>query len=175
MIRKTFWRFRLCLALLVACLLPAALARAAGVVGDGTPASCTEAAFTAALLGGGTITFNCGGPKTILVLSEKNITQNTVIEGGGVITLTGGLTTRLFRVDAAGSLALSNITLDEEFIGLLPDYLPEPEARRFSELREAFDEWRKVMGEVRTTCSRPRWHLVRPSPPSIRAQYPSQP
>ncbi len=86
-----------------------------GVVGDGTPGSCTEAALTAALAGGGTVTFNCGGPKTILVLSEKNITQNTVIDGGGVITLTGGLATRLFHVDAAASLVMSNITLDSAF------------------------------------------------------------
>src|SRR3954471_17944461 len=52
-------------------------AHAAGVVGNGTSISCTEAALTSALAGGGTITFNCGGPTTILVLSEKVITQNT--------------------------------------------------------------------------------------------------
>src|SRR6266545_873144 len=94
---------------------PAQVASAAGVVGDGTPNSCTEAALTTALAGGGTVTFNCGGPKTILVLSEKTITQNTVIEGSGVITITGGLTTRLFNVQASASLAMSNITLDSAF------------------------------------------------------------
>src|SRR4051794_29880063 len=46
-------------------------AHAAGVVGNGTSISCSEAALTSALAGGGTITFNCGGPATILVLSEK--------------------------------------------------------------------------------------------------------
>lgn len=91
------------------------IARASGVVGDGTPASCTEAALTAALAGGGTITFNCGGPKTILVTSEKSITQDTVIQGGGVITITGGLTTRLFRVFAPASLTLNDITLDSAY------------------------------------------------------------
>src|SRR5207244_2098621 len=41
-------------------------ASAAGVVGDGTPDSCTDAAFDAALAGGGAITFNCGpNPLTI--------------------------------------------------------------------------------------------------------------
>jgi hypothetical protein len=35
-------------------------ARAAGVVGDGTPGSCTTAALTAALSGGGLVTFDCG-------------------------------------------------------------------------------------------------------------------
>jgi predicted outer membrane repeat protein len=90
-------------------------APAGGVVGDGTPGSCTEAALSAALAGGGTVTFDCGGPKTILVLSEKNITQATTVDGGGIITLTGGLTTRLFRVDAAGSLVMKNITLDSAY------------------------------------------------------------
>ena len=71
-----------------------------------------KAALTAALTGGGTVTFNCGGPKTILVLTVKNITQNTVIDGGNVITITGGLATPLFHVDVAASLAMSNITLD---------------------------------------------------------------
>jgi hypothetical protein len=45
------------------------------VVGTGTPASCTEAAFDAALStvqgGSGTITFNCGGAATLLFTSGK--------------------------------------------------------------------------------------------------------
>lgn len=89
--------------------------QAAGVVGDGSPISCTEAALDAALAGGGAVTFNCGGPKTILLLNAKNITQPTSVDGNDQITLTGGLTTRLFRVDAAGSLALSHIVLDSAF------------------------------------------------------------
>jgi len=35
-------------------------ATAAGVVGTGTPESCTEAALDAALAGGGLVRFNCG-------------------------------------------------------------------------------------------------------------------
>ncbi len=86
-----------------------------GVVGDGTPASCTETALDAALAGGGLVTFDCGGPATILVLHQKNITQETTIDGGGVITLTGGLATGLFRVDAAGALVLKDIILDSAY------------------------------------------------------------
>jgi predicted outer membrane repeat protein len=87
------------------------------VVGDGTPASCTEAALTAALANGDHITFNCGGPKTILILSEKSITHNTSIDGGGNITITGGLATRLFStVPGAGTaLDFRNIILDSAF------------------------------------------------------------
>ena len=87
--------------------------QAAGVVGTGTPGSCTQAALTTALTGGGTVTFNCGGAATtILVTSQIPITQDTVIEGGGLITITGGLTTRLFDVTGLTSLTLNDIILD---------------------------------------------------------------
>lgn len=87
--------------------------QAFGVVGTGTPATCTQTALTTALFGGGLVTFNCGGPATILVTSPITITQNTVIEGGGQIKITGGLTTRLFDVTAlSASLTLNNIVLD---------------------------------------------------------------
>jgi predicted outer membrane repeat protein len=88
---------------------------AAGVVGNGAPASCTEAALTTALFGGGPVTFNCGGPATILILTQKEITQDTTIDGGGVITITGGLATRLFLVNAGATLTLRNIVLDSGF------------------------------------------------------------
>lgn len=88
------------------------LAQAAGVVGSGTPASCTEAAFTTRLGGGGNVTFNCGGAKTIVVVNQKMITQSTTIDGGGQITLTGGLVTRLFFVSNGVTLTLRNIVLD---------------------------------------------------------------
>jgi predicted outer membrane repeat protein len=113
---------RLAGALLALCILVviwfilAHIARAAGTVGTGTPGSCTEAALDAALTGGGTVTFNCGGPATILLTSAKDILQNTTINGGDVITLTGNLATRLFRVGApATSLTLSRITLDRAY------------------------------------------------------------
>jgi predicted outer membrane repeat protein len=90
--------------------------QAAGVVGTGTPASCTQTALTTALAGGGTVTFNCGGAATILVISQIPITQNTVIEGGGLITITGGLTTRLFDVTGSlTSLTLNDLILDSFF------------------------------------------------------------
>ncbi|MEZ4571506.1 MAG: hypothetical protein R2849_14480 [Thermomicrobiales bacterium] len=61
---------------------------AAGSVGTGTPASCTEAAFDAVLAGGGLITFNCRpGTTTIDLTVEKAIANNTEIDGGGQIVL----------------------------------------------------------------------------------------
>jgi predicted outer membrane repeat protein len=94
---------------------PARVASAAGVVGDGTPGSCTEAALTTALAGGGAVSFNCGGPKTILILSAKTIAQDTTISGGNAITLTGGLATRLFNVNSGATLVLRDIALDSAF------------------------------------------------------------
>jgi hypothetical protein len=39
------------------------------VIGDGTPASCTQAALQTAANGGGTIVFNCGPSPTTITLS----------------------------------------------------------------------------------------------------------
>ena len=66
------------LAAIVACVLllsvglQIAWAQAAGVVGTGTPGSCTEAALDSALAGGGAVTFNCGpNPATITLSAQK--------------------------------------------------------------------------------------------------------
>src|SRR5437879_5889025 len=66
---------------------PPGVAFAAGVVGTGTPASCTAAAFTAALSGGGNVTFNCGPYPVTIVVTQKTITTSTSVDGGGLITL----------------------------------------------------------------------------------------
>jgi hypothetical protein len=85
---------------------------AGGTVGTGTPGSCTEAAFDAALSGGGEVTFNCGSePYTIVLTSQKNITVNTTIDGGGKISLSGGDSIRLFYVSSGATLNLYNLTL----------------------------------------------------------------
>jgi predicted outer membrane repeat protein len=87
------------------------VAPGAGVVGDGTPGSCTQAELHLKLAGGGLVTFACGGPKTILLTTPETITLTSTLDGAGLITLDGDLGTRLFEVSAAGSLALRNITL----------------------------------------------------------------
>ncbi len=101
--------FPLALALLMA---GAPGVRAGGVVGTGSPASCTEAALDAALGGGGVVTFNCGaGPATIVLTGQKNVTQTTTIEGAGKITLRGSGTVRLFNVSVGAGLNLRDLTL----------------------------------------------------------------
>jgi hypothetical protein len=65
------------------------------VVGNGTAASCTSDAFVAAVAAGGVITFNCGtAPVTITLNETAKVVNNTgtkiVIDGGGLVTLSGG-------------------------------------------------------------------------------------
>jgi hypothetical protein len=64
------------------------------VIGSGTPASCTSDAVVAAVAAGGVITFNCGSaPVTIQMAATAQIFNNaastTVIDGGGLVTLSG--------------------------------------------------------------------------------------
>jgi predicted outer membrane repeat protein len=87
-------------------------ARAAGVVGNGTRRSCTEAALDAALAGGGTVTFNCGPrPFTLIVTAPKSIAVDTTLDGGSLLTLSGGLKAPIFFVLSGGTFNLSNTTL----------------------------------------------------------------
>ncbi len=115
-VRLVFFIF---LFLLVGMVVRPSLA-ADAVVGDGSAASCTQTAFDNALAaaqsGGGTITFDCG-LATILFSSQKVITSHVVIDGGGLITLSGGDVTRLFRVQNGRSLTLRNIILTDGYSG----------------------------------------------------------
>jgi predicted outer membrane repeat protein len=65
----------------------------AGVVGSGTPASCTESAVLAQVSAGGTVTFNCGtGPQTIAFTFTMAIgptNPKVTIDGNDTITLDG--------------------------------------------------------------------------------------
>ena len=98
----------------VLCLLlaRAGTARAAGTVGTGTPGSCTDAAFSAALSGGGPVSFNCSlAPVTITVGSTKDIVADTQIDGGGKVTLSGADAVRVLKVEAGATLELKNMTV----------------------------------------------------------------
>ena len=69
------------------------------LVGTGSAASCSEAAFRAAAALGGKITFNCGGAATIALTQTVDLptTLDTTIDGGNQITLDGGGKVRLLR------------------------------------------------------------------------------
>jgi hypothetical protein len=71
-------------------------------VGDGTPAGCTAAALQTAATAGGAIVFDCGpAPVTITVTKTITFTHETILDGGGLITLSGGGTTRILYLDSA--------------------------------------------------------------------------
>jgi hypothetical protein len=65
------------------------------VIGDGTPGSCTSAAFVDAVARGGVITFDCGPDPVIITLDRtakvfNDQNPDVVIDGGGKVTLSGG-------------------------------------------------------------------------------------
>ncbi len=64
------------------------------VVGDGTPESCTSARVVAAVAAGGVITFDCGPEPVTILMDETAVVSNdserVVIDGGGLVTLSGG-------------------------------------------------------------------------------------
>lgn len=93
--------------------VPAALA--AGVVGNGNPASCTEAALRAAIVAGGDVTFNCGSAPTTITFADTIEVRNTVsIDGGGLITFNGNGKRLFFHrsyATTASALSLKNLTI----------------------------------------------------------------
>jgi hypothetical protein len=91
---------------------PVDTSKPAAVVGTGTAASCTEAALDKALAKGGVVTFDCGAaPVTITVTSEKALKQDTVIDGGGVVTLSGGGKTRILHLASAWNVTTPKLTV----------------------------------------------------------------
>jgi hypothetical protein len=73
------------------------------VVGTGTASSCTFTALRTAAAAGGVVTFDCGGASVTIQVTETlslPINKNTVIDGGGRITLDGGGTTRIISFDS---------------------------------------------------------------------------
>jgi hypothetical protein len=65
---------------------------------------------------GGTVSFNCGAnPPPIVLTSAFIIAQNTTLDGGGSITLSGGNSTLLFVVSPNTTLTLTNITVVNGF------------------------------------------------------------
>jgi hypothetical protein len=73
------------------------------VIGNGRPASCTSAAVVRDVAAGGIITFNCGPkPVTIVMTSTASVIKVrhlVVLDGGGLITLSGGGKRRILSSD----------------------------------------------------------------------------
>ncbi len=83
---------------------PVDTTNATHVIGDGTPASCTSAAVVSTIALGGIIKFNCGpNPLTITLTETAKIYNDTgpeiAIDGGGLVTLSGGGQRRILYMD----------------------------------------------------------------------------
>lgn len=90
-------------------------AYADAVIGTGTPTSCQTAQaatdLSNAVAAGGVISFNCG-PDPVMIISNTNATDKTVVvNGGGLVTLNGENLRQLFFVFGTGNLTLNNISL----------------------------------------------------------------
>lgn len=88
------------------------------VVGSGTPASCTTAAYNAAIAlvindnQGGILTFNCGAaPHTINIDTSHGLQNFAVIDGGGRITLDAQDQRRFFVISQDGPGGQTEVTL----------------------------------------------------------------
>jgi hypothetical protein len=74
------------------------------IIGDGTPESCTADAFINAVAEGGKIVFNCGAKPVTITLSKpakvfNDAKPDIVIDGNGLITLSGGGKTRILYMN----------------------------------------------------------------------------
>ena len=73
------------------------------VIGNGRPDSCTSAAVVRDVAAGGIITFNCGpNPVTIVMHRTASVLKTrrlVVLDGGGLITLSGGGKRRILYSD----------------------------------------------------------------------------
>ncbi|RLB56278.1 MAG: hypothetical protein DRI90_18790, partial [Deltaproteobacteria bacterium] len=95
---------------------PPALLGNPSVVGDGTPQSCTAEALQSAVSGGGDVSFDCGAqPVVIAVASQIQIDADTIIDGGGLVTLDGGGASRLLSVDNHVSLTVIGLSFSKGF------------------------------------------------------------
>jgi hypothetical protein len=94
-------------------MVPRALA--AGVVGIGSPGSCTQATLETALTGGGLVTFNCGAAAVTIPLfvgTGETITSNTTVDGGALITIDSTIIDfPVFNVNPGVTLTVKNLTL----------------------------------------------------------------
>jgi hypothetical protein len=87
-------------------------ARATEAAGSVSP--CDDTHLSAALSGGGLVTFNCGGPATLTITSTHTIASDTTIDGsnnGHALTLTTSSGLQPFWVNAGKTLTLTNIIL----------------------------------------------------------------
>ena len=93
-------------------VLPYDISQPTTVVGDGTPGSCTGESLQAAADLGGIIIFDCGNAPVTITLSDPVVfKKQAVLDGGGLVTLSGGNTTRILYLDSAYNLTTPDLVV----------------------------------------------------------------
>lgn len=90
------------------------------VLGNGSPGSVTTAMIQNALNTGGPIRFNIGNnPTQINLTATLNVTRETVIDGGGLVTLSGQNQRRIFLIQNSQNISytftVQNLSLQNGF------------------------------------------------------------
>jgi hypothetical protein len=89
------------------------------VIGNGTPASCTSAAVVRDVAAGGVITFDCG-PKPVTIVMRKTASvpktrHLVVLDGGGLITLSGAGKRRILYSDTCAGTWSTDDCVDQPY------------------------------------------------------------
>ncbi|HEX4455587.1 MAG TPA: choice-of-anchor Q domain-containing protein [Kofleriaceae bacterium] len=93
-------------------IAPVDVSSPTATVGTGTATSCTAAALQTAATAGGTIVFSCGSaPVTIAIAQTIMIPDETVIDGGKLVTLDGGGATRILYLDSNYNATTPRLTV----------------------------------------------------------------
>jgi hypothetical protein len=93
-------------------LEPLTTSNADHVVGDGTAASCTAAALADAAAAGGVITFDCGADRLTITVPETIVfTKESILDGGGKVTLSGGRSARILYLDSGYDQTTPRLTV----------------------------------------------------------------
>jgi hypothetical protein len=89
------------------------------VIGRGTPAGCTSAAVVRAVAAGGIIRFNCGSkPVTIVMYETASVIKTrhlVVLDGGGLVTLSGGGKRRILYSDTCAGTWSTDDCVDQPY------------------------------------------------------------
>jgi hypothetical protein len=89
------------------------------VIGDGRPASCTSAAVIRAVAAGGIIRFDCGSkPVTIVMAATASVPKTrhlVVLDGGGLVTLSGGSKHRILFSDTCAGQRSTGDCVDQPY------------------------------------------------------------
>lgn len=103
-------------------LEPYAAIGAVETVGDGTAASCTEQALHDAVAainataGGGTLRFDCGGELTITLTSSVYVTNTMLLDGEGLISLSGGGAVRVIELANEVDFIAQRLTIRDGYV-----------------------------------------------------------